>query len=838
MSYELKIAKLTNEVLANNDIRTAIDNEDRLNEGFLRERLAERVEAIRSEAASAIANYDKLEQGIEADKIRAEIISAQKPTHIRAIEIAFNLAWPLLILLGVLGSLFSWPAQVWQSSMGIWRTLTSAEQNQFYGVAAILLGLAASNYFFWRLRVRPRARRDLMLHLQLDTAKARLDAAGVAADAAVLAAAQKVALELINETTKRFYQERLFAFANPAENAPAGSFKTTGLGLAEGLTAATEVATDVQREVARIFKSMPSASIGVAGPRGIGKSTLLWSLCNSAIEGVDRQKTIAVYTSAPVEYEGRDFLLHIFSGVCRNVLRARNQPEIMTPTFSDEEMDEIEGSSLLLRGQRKLGGLLLMFGTAATIIGFALALVLAFLTMDMKQREAAATAAHVTSAAVVYAKEMNRVTDFKVGPLLQWGFFSALLGAGLIYMDFNSRRTRMRAMSSREIVHEQRGAEKIDRLASEAQRHLADINFQRNYSSGWSGGLKLPAGFDLSSTIGLQLSQKQKSLPDLVENFRQFIELVTADKNSFQTVIIAIDELDKMKSAEAAQQFLNEIKMIFAISHCFFFISVSENALSTFERRGLSVRDAFDSAFDDIRYIDYLTLDGSRRILFRRLLNLPGQYFGLCHVLSAGLPRDLIRVTRAMLELAEKSPNQNRLEEIAGKLIKTEIEHKIRAALIAARDIALEPEVPDFLQSLAKLNEIDIEAADAAYRYTLKLPTERKAMSDDEKAARQKLMTLYRELNAFFYYATTARELFCAKRTNAEWDKAEADDGWIAALAKARQALEMGADIAKFRIDELRRKFRLQSDASVAPATKPATKGRSGNKQSAARGAA
>jgi Cdc6-like AAA superfamily ATPase len=824
MSYDLKIAKLTSEVLGNDDIRYAINNEDGLNEDFLRLRLAERVEAIRSEAASAVANYDMVEEDIEADKAEVEALGTQKPGHIRAIEIAFNLAWMLLIVIALLNSFASWPALAWQSFLDIWEKLTVAAQDQLIGMAVGSPVAAMVYYFYWRLRVRPRTRRDLTRDFQLDTAGARLDAARVAADTAVLAAAQKVALELINETTKRFYQEQLFAFAERGAVAPAGFFKTTGLGLAEGLNAATEVATDVQKEVARIFKSMPSASIGVAGPRGIGKSTLLWSLCNSTIDGVDRQKTIAVYTAAPVEYEGRDFLLHIFSGLCRKVLRARNQPEIMTPTFSDQEMDEIEGSSVLLRGQRKLGGLLLMFGAAAITIGFALALGLAFMAMDMKQREAAATAAHVTSAAVVYAKEMNRITEFKVGPLLQWGFFSALLGAGLIYLDFSSRRARMRAMSSRQMAHEQGGGEKSDRLASEAQRHLADINFQRNYSSGWSGGLKFPAGFDLSSTIGLQLSQKQKSLPDLADNFRQFIELITADKDSFQTVIIAIDELDKMKSAEAAQQFLNEIKMIFAIPHCFFFISVSENALSTFERRGLSVRDAFDSAFDDIRYIDYLTLDGSRRMLFRRVLNLPIQYFGLCHVLSAGLPRDLIRVTRTMLELAEKSPNQNRLEEIAGKLIKTEIEHKIRAASIAARDIALEPEVPDFLQNLAKLDELNIEAADAAYRYTLKLPVKRAAMSDDEKAARQKLMTLYRELNAFFYYATTARELFCKSRSNAEWDQAEADDGWIAGLAKARQALEMGADIAKFRMDELRRKFKLQSDDSVAPTGKPASK--------------
>ena len=41
---------------------------------------------------------------------------------------------------------------------------------------------------------------------------------------------------------------------------------------------------------------------------------------------------------------------------------------------------------------------------------------------------------------------------------------------------------------------------------------------------------------------------------------------------------------------EDAQQFLNEIKVLFGIEHCFYLLSVSESAMSSFERPGLPFR--------------------------------------------------------------------------------------------------------------------------------------------------------------------------------------------------------------------------------------------------------
>src|SRR5262249_13850754 len=75
-------------------------------------------------------------------------------------------------------------------------------------------------------------------------------------------------------------------------------------------------------------------SIGVAGPRGCGKTTLLRALCNAGLIRFDRRRAPeAVLVSAPVEFTPRDFLLHLFAQVCRQALRSapKDDPRLQPP---------------------------------------------------------------------------------------------------------------------------------------------------------------------------------------------------------------------------------------------------------------------------------------------------------------------------------------------------------------------------------------------------------------------------------------------------------------------------------------------------------------------------
>ncbi|MBA2895099.1 hypothetical protein [Nonomuraea soli] len=83
----------------------------------------------------------------------------------------------------------------------------------------------------------------------------------------------------------------------------------------------------------------------------------------------------------------------------------------------------------------------------------------------------------------------------------------------------------------------------------------------------------------------------------------------------------------------------------------YFPVSVSDDALMAFERRGLPLRDAFDSSFDEILRVSTLGYTESRRLLYRRIIGLDEPYVALCHVLSGGLACDLLRTARQLVRL-------------------------------------------------------------------------------------------------------------------------------------------------------------------------------------------
>lgn len=140
------------------------------------------------------------------------------------------------------------------------------------------------------------------------------------------------------------------------------------------------------------------------------------------------------------------------------------------------------------------------------------------------------------------------------------------------------------------------------------------------------------------------------TLPEIVTAIRHFLSLAAISGR----VVIGIDELDKMESEESAMGFLNDIKGIFGVPNCFFLISISEDAMSAFERRGLPFRDAFDSSLDEVVRLPGLTFEEAERLLNRRVLEVPVPFKQLLFAFSGGLARDLIRGARTLVQIAGK----------------------------------------------------------------------------------------------------------------------------------------------------------------------------------------
>ncbi|MGH2899401.1 MAG: hypothetical protein ACRDMZ_12055, partial [Solirubrobacteraceae bacterium] len=468
------------------------------------------------------------------------------------------------------------------------------------------------------------------------------------------------------------------------------------------------VQTRATDELAAVFGRMPGASIGLAGRRGIGKSKLIQRFCPPPVAG-RAPPLLATVVSAPTQYDGRDFILHLFARICETVVggaeaRAevlRGRERAATPVTSRPTP-----GVWLARARLPL----LTLGGAAIVAA----------TLDV-QTDVLLIAGGILVAlgALLPAPwlEGGHGLVFPASPKLPLTLFGILLALGslaqrgadplrdagliVVAIALGLLLTPRGALAGRRVLPQIANVGPFsDELVRTAHERLDEIEFQRTVAAGWSGGLgaKLGAGpAELSAQAGVSgtrtLARVPLSFPEIVARLRSFLQLVATSAE----VRIGIDELDKIESEETAHRFLNEIKGVFGIPRCFFLVSVSEEALSNFDRRGARLRDVFDSSFDEILYVPPLTFDESVALLRQRVIGLPVPYLALCHVLAGGLPRDLIRVARAVIA-AKPADADGELEAIAAALVALELRQRVRAVSVVAAGLALEPQASAFLR--------------------------------------------------------------------------------------------------------------------------------------------
>jgi hypothetical protein len=534
-------------------------------------------------------------------------------------------------------------------------------------------------------------------------------------------------------------------------------------GLAEVEDPRHEIPTAAKERVAALIEATPGASIGIAGPRGSGKSTLIRSFCPTS--GEFDENRLAAYVPAPVEYGAREFVLHLFAEVCRVVIGPRDVEELRAPVPA-------------LRALRGVG----------------------------VERGALLVAAAGTVASTLLILRGAGVLE-DVDPQLIWGTAGAVLSvpsAVLLWLRLSQVRRRAHARSSRfgnpPGFDAPSTSERSGVMRDAARGHLTDIWFQQSFSTGWSGTLELPIGISAGYEGARELARQQMSYPDVVREFRRFLETAPPGMQ----VLIGIDELDKM-SPESARQFLNDIKVIFGLPRVYYLLSVSEDAMSSFERRGLPIRDVFDSTFDDVVRVGYLTTNGTVDLLQRRMIGVPIPFLLLCHVLAGGLARDVIRTARAMVAANRKTGDARRLNDIAHALVAAEVRSKAAGSIVATR-IDPDADLQDWLR--------DLEAGPVHVAALIE-------RCEDERAGTSAIAI---EMRAFCLYAATVLDHFDAARPAAafargikppghegEWTETTPTDG----LAAARQALATSPRIAW----DLLRAFRAEHLGAATPAS-------------------
>jgi hypothetical protein len=342
--------------------------------------------------------------------------------------------------------------------------------------------------------------------------------------------------------------------------------------------------------------------------------------------------------------------------------------------------------------------------------------------------------------------------------------------------------------------------------------------------------MSAPLGLVAKLTSEHSLARRPLSLPEVVEGYKRLLrDLVSersrvAESGSPGCVMIGIDELDKIENVDKAKVFLNDVKALFGVDGCFYLISISENAMSSFQLRGLPFRDAFDSALDDVLHVGALSLAGSIQLVNRRVYGLPQPFLMLCHCLSGGLPRDLIRMCRRLLkELAEERGRGETVAMATGRIVKDDVAERVRAAKLVlsayhdntlAGDLVAElSSVEDAIRKADLCVEALIEALSDASDKLSALKAKRDRGSDvssggedvaNETSINQFAARSGEELRAYFEFAAATLELF-GRATNAtKLTEAAKPMGLAEQLARARQSFSEGSQMALSRIDAVR----------------------------------
>jgi hypothetical protein len=639
------------------------------------------------------------------------------------------------------------------------------------------------------------------------------------------------------------------------------------------------IPTPARERLEFMLKNMPGGSIGIAGSRGAGKTTLLRLFCGPkrVIETLKDKPVLGILVSAPVAYEARDFILYLFSTICQNVIAVEGGSYDFGD-IPDTSAPSVSVGAPFLHTLKRLSTVSIVTGIAATVLAILLSTVMVNLPSGSPSSNASTAASvstpsasgHTSGAPVpieskstaqawIALLKIEPSEPFAAGIVLivlglvlaalfepdWWPAFKRPFTILLIDLPTWYRRLLSGARTSargKEPVPDQKpaadgsagaAAGSKSPLQTLAERRLEEIKFQQSYTTGWSGTLKLPIGLEGGLNSAKTLAANQLSLPEVVHSLTQFLE---EGARKYQ-VIIGIDEMDKLAGDALAQQFLNDIKSIFGLEGCFYLISVSENAMSNFERRGLPFRDAFDSSFDDFVYVDYLNFGLAQKLLEQRLIGRPIPFFALSYCMSGGLARDLIRSFRYILEVNHKHPNSNSIGFICREMVNTDLSAKTRAIRTSAQKVGAKPELNEFVQHLYVLeNDIsDDELLIGSARKLLQLGTRwaaarRAARDEAAKIAQQagqrgsadpdpdaknaeermeQLTELAEELGSYIEFSVTMRQFFDNNIQRQAFEQ-PATGGSIDALGKVRQILAISPGTARKLLEQFRKANKLK----------------------------
>lgn len=369
----------------------------------------------------------------------------------------------------------------------------------------------------------------------------------------------------------------------------------------------------VQRAENALARS-DGASIAIAGPRGSGKSNLMTELCRS-------ESRFSVLVSAPTQYAPREFLLQLFQELCIKYLHDQGGS-------AKKSRGRIKA---VIRYARENRALVVRYAATATLT--------ALLIWDLVSRSV--------------ARDADRL------PHALWldktAFYAIILGLLIVLLV------------PKRLAHDQR---RETRLAGTAKHYLAELRAEQTSTSQVQSSIPI-----VQATFSRASRSLPWTMPELVGRLREFLgDIAEAElRSKGRRVMVCIDEVDRIGSADEASKFLSEVKAIFGTPHCYFVVAIADELGIEFSRRAIASRSLSDNAFDEIISVEPMTFGMCRDLLTRRVLGFTESFVWLSLVLSGGLPRDLIRVARRLVEITIESEYELRLTGCAEQLVREEV---------------------------------------------------------------------------------------------------------------------------------------------------------------------
>jgi hypothetical protein len=613
--------------------------------------------------------------------------------------------------------------------------------------------------------------------------------------------------------------------------------------------------TSIGRRIDTALRNSHSASIGLAGPRGSGKSTILGSFCAKTGRTADG---LTVRADAPVAFDPRDYFLILFLRVCEAVLSETELGESSPRASYPPPMSVKRVSRLRRVGATALAAAIIaaasfaaagaiviteggryadpwiphqdaaLLGYWAQICGVLLLGLVVVMHARQRGRFGSAIAGSVQNREPARPILIGAVSCVLIGfELWRAAFTDGLAGRmyyapavaliGLLLLGWCASHILSRQLDRLQLLRARMAPTRLESelLGTQALNYINEIRYQQSYSSTSAGRVSSGGGglmsVELSSQRQASAARLPWTLPELVGELRKFL----SELGDSRRVVIGIDELDKISNSAAAVEFIDSIKALFGLRGVYFVVCVSVDAIASFERKGLPFKDAFNSAFDDIHRVPHLDQWQTIALLRARVMDMPFRFAEVCHAASGGLPRDSIRYASKMYALAdERAPSALGLIEACRALGADEIEAALNAIGVEIAKFDADPYVQQALLVFGEATAAkaaDTLVADLERLNELASQCRRDPAVDSD--TKQSLVRILAEASALLAFWITVIEL--AGRA-VRGDVAVASDG-LSALARMRRAAHPA--LAREQVAVIRRQCGLSrlQDGSGSP---------------------